>query len=203
MDTAVRDCIQICNVTLEHLEAPTIRGDVARLFNAQPVSDLPSCHPMTSQAAHRGKTRKKRVETKRLRALKSPERCHVPLLQMSAGSSSASSALARSSWEAKRKASRMRRGETWITCSISMHLPPPLEHSPTLQNSNNTKQHNTHIPQSTRQSTKQSSKKHTTINDTKANKQKQQYRTAYRQHKGRQQTQADKAPPVQQHTSCN
>ena len=80
--------------------------------------------------------------------------------------------------------------------SISMHLPPPLEHSPTLQNSNNTKQYNTYIPQSKRQSTKHSSKKHTTINDTKANKQKQQYRTAYKQQQ-RQTTNSSKQSTLQ------
>ena len=46
-------------VTLKYLEAPTIRRDVARLFNEQPLlSDLPSCHPVTSQAAQ-DKTRQK------------------------------------------------------------------------------------------------------------------------------------------------
>ena len=119
------------------------------------------------------------TETRRLCALKSPERCQVPLLQMSAGSSGASLAFARSSWEAKRKASRARRGETWITYSIFMHLPPPLEHSPTRQNSNNTKQYNTYIPQSTIQ--KQTSKKNNTEQPTNSNK-------------GKQQTQANKAP---------
>ena len=88
------------------------------------------------------------------------------------------------------------KGETCWDLDDLQHLPPPLEHSPTLQNSNNTKQYNTYIPQSTRQSTKQSSKKHTTINDTKANKQKQQYRTAYRQQQ-RQTTNSSRqsAPP--------
>ena len=67
MDTAARDRIQIlfnsC-VILKHLEAPTMRTDGARLFNQQPIfSDLPSCHPMTSQAAQE-KTIKK-SESKR------------------------------------------------------------------------------------------------------------------------------------------
>ena len=56
--------------------------------------------------------RRQPTETRWLCALNSPERCHVPLLQMSPCSSLAPLALARSSWEAKRKTSRMRRGET-------------------------------------------------------------------------------------------
>ena len=91
MDTAVRNCVQILSVvTLKCLEARAIRTDVARLLNAHPCSDLPSCHPVS---------RAQEKRSKRLRALKSPERYDVPLLQRSSPFSSW--AFARRSWEAK------------------------------------------------------------------------------------------------------
>jgi len=91
-----------------------------------------------------------------------------------------------------------------MTHSIFMHLPPLLEHSPTLQNSNNTKQYNTYIPQATRQSTKESSKK-TYHNQRYKSKQakttiQNSLQTATKANNKLEQT---KHLSVQQHTFCN
>ena len=179
-------------VTLKHLEAPTIRGDVARLCNAQlPFSDLPSCHPVTSQAAQ-DKTRQKTSRNETTSSLEIS--WQMP-----------GSVAADVSWQLRGlfglckellggKAQSFK-SEKWWDLDNLQHLPPPLEHSPTLRNSNNTKQYNTYIQQSTRQSTKQSRKnipRSTVQKQTSKNDNTEQPTNS---NKGKQQTQANKAPP--------
>ena len=139
MDTPLRNCVQI----LFQLSLWNILRLPRSAVMLHSSSSISSVSLVTCRVVIRW-LRRQPTETRRLCTLKSPERYNVPLLQRSSACSSwASLAFKRSSWEAKRKASRVRCGETWITYSIFMHLPPPLKHSPTLQNSNNTKQYNT------------------------------------------------------------